>query len=327
MAGTFVLSLDTELAWGTFDKGGHRAFRQHLESTREKISSLLTLLHDRQIPATWAFVGHLFLNECSPSEDGQDPHPDVKTPRFSWYDRPWHGEDPATDRKTSPLWYGDDILDMVLEATPEHEIGCHTFSHVPLGDPAVDSETARSQLAKCCELAQERNITLRSLAFPRNNIGHFPIVKELGFTSYRGPERSWFTRLPGRMAQLGHFAHRFLAITPPVYQSLPVESGLVNIPASMFLMPPDGIRALIPGRSRIMQAKRGLHAGAKTDSVFHLWFHPWNLGGSSAMLTWLEEILDEVATLRSQGKMRVLTMGNLASEVLANERDDLRPRN
>ena len=114
----------------------------------------------------------------------------------------------------------------------------------------------------------------------------------------------------------GSLCHRLFGIAPPIYKDLEVNSGVVNIPASMFLMPPDGIRAMIPGRSRTRQAILGLRNSARTGSVFHLWFHPWNIGTSGAMLDWLGTIFDEVARLREEGSMRVMTMASLAEEVL-----------
>jgi peptidoglycan/xylan/chitin deacetylase (PgdA/CDA1 family) len=317
MPGTFILSLDTELAWGTLDKEGFRTYRRHLEQVRPNVVSLLSILEKHDVAATWAFVGHLMLDSCSREGSGADPHPDALTARFPWYDRHWHDHDPASTRDQAPFWYGDDLLDMVLDASPKHEIGSHTFSHLPLDGPEVKEEIARSQIVKCLELANRRGLSLRSFVFPRNRVAHRPVLSEQGFTCYRGPEESWYTRLPRPLARAGHFAHRLLGMAPPVYRELDVEFGLVNLPASMFLMPPDGVRALIPGRSRVRQAVLGLRRSARTDGVFHLWFHPWNIGTSGAMLRWLDAILDEVDTLRARGDLRVRTMGALAGEVLA----------
>ena len=317
MTGTFVLSLDTELAWGTMDKGGFRTYRRHLERTRQNIESLLALLERYEIPATWAFVGHLLLDSCRRETAGADPHPDVLTAQFPWYDRPWHHHDPAGDRQSDPFWYGDDIFELVRKATPEHEVGCHTFSHLPLNDPAVSRDIAASQVRRCCELASDRGIQLESFVYPRNRVAHLDVLVQEGFTSYRGPERSWYGGLPGPAARAGHFAHRLFGFTPPVYHNLQVNSGVVNIPASMFLMPPDGVRAMIPGRSRIRQAVRGLKSSARSGALFHLWFHPWNIGPSGAMLEWLDAIFGEVDRLRADGSLRVMTMGSLAEEVLA----------
>ena len=320
MAGTFVFSLDTELAWGTADKGGLRVYRRQLKETRSNVEKLLAMLHRYDVPATWAFVGHLFLDSCHRDQPGGDPHPDVLTPRYPGSERNWHEPDPATSRDSDPLWYGDDLLEMVLNASPKHEIGCHTFSHLPLQGPSVTEEIARSQVDKCRDLAQDRGLEMRSFVFPRNRVAHLDVLRESGFACYRGPERSWYTTLPRLLSRAGHFAHRFLGITPPVYSGLEADSGLVNIPASMFLMPPTGVRSLIPGRSRVRQAARGLRKSAESDALFHLWFHPWNIGDSAAMLEWLEAILREVDALRSQDRLRVMTMGGVANEVLAGAR-------
>ena len=316
MIGTFVLSLDTELAWGTMDKEGFRTYRGHLERTRQNIESLLALLGRHNIPATWAFVGHLLLDSCHREATGADPHPDVLTARFPWYDHQWHHHDPGSDRQSDPFWYGDDILDLVRKARPEHDVGCHTFSHLPMNDPAVSRDIAASQIRKCCDLAASRGLRLESFVYPRNHVAHLDVLEQEGFTSYRGPECSWYGNLPGPMVRAGHFAHRLFGIAPPVYKDLQVTSGVVNIPASMFLMPPDGIRAMIPGRSRTRQAILGLRKSARTGAVFHLWFHPWNIGTSGSMLDWLDTISGEVDRLRAEGSMRVMTMASLAKEVL-----------
>src|SRR2546427_343273 len=66
MSGTFVLSLDTEQAWGSFDKGLSPELVRAAEwENREGIPRLLDLLCRHRISATWAFVGHATLDHCS----------------------------------------------------------------------------------------------------------------------------------------------------------------------------------------------------------------------------------------------------------------------
>ena len=312
---SFVLSLDTELAWGTVHRDGIRIYPDHFERTRSNIERLLVLLQQYAIPATWAFVGHLFLNSCKRDAPGQDPHPEVLTARFPWHAQPWHSHDPGADRESEPFWYGDDILKLVLAAHPKHEVACHTFSHLPLNEPSVTADIARSQVMKCRDLAQEHAIELTSFVFPGNRVGHLDVLADAGFARYRGPEESWYVGLPGPASKAGHFVDRFLGLTPPVYRNIETVDGLFNLPASMFLMPPDGVRALIPGRSRIRQAVRGLHRCVDSDAMFHLWFHPWNIGDSVVMFDWLEAILQEVSSLRSERGLRVHTMNSLATEL------------
>jgi peptidoglycan/xylan/chitin deacetylase (PgdA/CDA1 family) len=76
--GHFILSLDVELAWGTFDHGGDRRIRDQLLGEREAIRRLLDLLARHELPATFALVGHLFLDSCR-RENGTT-HPEGPAP-------------------------------------------------------------------------------------------------------------------------------------------------------------------------------------------------------------------------------------------------------
>ncbi|MQF86297.1 MAG: hypothetical protein FI734_02380 [SAR202 cluster bacterium] len=320
MAGTFVLSLDTELGWGTVDKYNPTKYARHLEGTRAAITRLLGLFDTYEIPVTWAMVGHLFLRECH-SIEGFDPHPDVQTGRKLSNGLHWHSADPATNRSTDPFWYGDDILKEITEAKPKHEIGCHTFSHLPFDHPEVDEAVIASQLGKCHELASLEKINLRSFVYPRNRVKYEKILGEHGFISYRGLQQNWYSILPSPFNKALSFGERILSITPPVYplNSLDTNNGLVNIPASMYLMPPDGIRRLIPGSFRVRQAIKGINKAAKSESIFHLWFHPWNAGGTPVIEAWLEGILQRVTELRLQGNFRAMTMEQVAIERLGGD--------
>lgn len=315
--GIFTLSLDTEIAWGTFDTPQFRDFAPHFDGYRPLIARLLALLDQTGVAATWAFVGHLFLDQCE--RVGGTTHPEVLRPEFAWYPHDWHDHDPGTDLARDPWWYGPDILDQVLAADAPHEIGTHTFSHVVLGDPACTADIARSQLEACRRLHEARGLTLRSLVFPRNVIGHLEVVGELGLIAYRGREQSWYEgRAHGATHRLAHLADAALAVPPPTYPraSLTVDAhGLVNVPGSQFLMPMDGIRSRIPAGRRVAQAKRGLRRAVARGELFHLWFHPFNLGSDPRMFDILGEILGEVVAAREAGDLVVRTMGDVAEEV------------
>jgi hypothetical protein len=56
--------------------------------------------------ATWAIVGHLFLDHCE-KEDGI-PHKDM--PRFT---DGWYSCDPCTGIHKDPLYYGRDIIEKI----------------------------------------------------------------------------------------------------------------------------------------------------------------------------------------------------------------------
>lgn len=60
--GTVVISLDAELAWGVHDLEDPPATR--IERARGSWLDLIEPFEAFEIPATWAIVGHLFLEEC-----------------------------------------------------------------------------------------------------------------------------------------------------------------------------------------------------------------------------------------------------------------------
>ena len=113
MVGTFTLSLDTELIWGSFDHRSPEEFERRYPDIRSTIDRLLKLFERYEVSATWAVLGHLFLSECSRDESGV-AHPDLVRPRQRWRPGDWYAADPCTNRRTDPLWYGDDIIDTLL---------------------------------------------------------------------------------------------------------------------------------------------------------------------------------------------------------------------
>ena len=138
MTPTLVLSLDKELIWGSFDHTTDDAFLRRYPDPRAVVDRLLAVLDEHEVPATWAVVGHLFLDSCVRGLDGR-AHPELPRPSYRWYPRDWFERDPCTDARRSPLWYGPDIVDAVLGRKTLHEVACHSFSHIPYGDPGTNN--------------------------------------------------------------------------------------------------------------------------------------------------------------------------------------------
>ena len=310
--GVFILSLDTEIAWGNCWVGTFQRYARHYDGYRALIDRLVGLLETYEIPATWAIVGHLLLDQC----DGQ--HADVLRPHYAWFPGEWLNWDPGTMLAAAPWWYGRDVLERVRGARVPHEIGTHTFSHIIVDDPGCGEAVFRSELAKCVALHRELGLPpLRSIVYPNNAIAHLPILKEYGLTAYRGREAGWHTRAPRALRRPAALLFRALPFTPPVYDIRGgVSEGLVNLPASMVLLAYDGARRWLPDGARVAQAGRGLRAAAETGRLFHLYFHPYNLGSSPRMFIALEAILREANRWRARGQLRVATMGELAAEAL-----------
>lgn len=304
MTGAFVLSLDTEIAWGTFTWGGTSYYRKHFDSYRRNVQRFIALMDDYAIPSTWAFVGHLMLDRC----DGD--HPEAPAPEFPWYGRPWYDIDPGTDSLKDPWWYAPDVLDRVRAMKTPQEIGTHTFSHVFLNDPAVTPEIARAQIKASVDVARDRGLTLESLIFPRDGVAHLDQYAALGITNFRGAEQTGYTAMAKPIRRAAGLCDHIAGGTPPVYKwaDLRTEHGLLNIPGSTFALAYDRYHRLVPTSARIAKFRRGIDAAADRDAIFHLAFHPFHLGSSEKMFGLFERYFEIAAKARDAGRINILTM-------------------
>ncbi len=305
----FLFSLDTELAWGGFDKGGVERYGDLYAGVRQGVDNLLALFQKYQIHATWAVVGHLFLESCS--REGADNHNHVLQPEYRWYPDGWLSHDPFTDLERDPYFYAPDIVEKIRACAVEQEIASHTFTHAILGDPECTSEVARSQIEAGIQVA---GCDVRSLVFPRNSIGHLDVAAACGIRAFRGNGNFWYGKR-GPLARAGHFVDQLLAIRPPVYDTIKAvgEPRLYDFPASMFFPPRGGMRRGVPLAARVRKARRGIEAAIEKCAMFHMWCHPFNLSGSGELMDALEDILSTVADEAKQGRIQSASMGAVVS--------------
>lgn len=311
MAGRFLLTLDTEIAWGTFYWKGFVYYKKHFDNYRTLVRRFIGLLDKYEISATWAFVGHLMLDHC----DGL--HADVLRPRYSWFNyEDWHKYDPGSDISKDPHWYGSDILEWVRSMQTPQEIATHTFSHVHMADIECTAEIARSQVESCILLGQKHGLVIESLVFPRDEIAHLDQFAELGITCYRGAEEVWCSATGGLLRRICGVLDQFCAITPPVYkiEELHIHHGLLNIPGSNFLYSYDRYHRWIPTFSRIVKIKKGINKAIDENAIYHLVFHPFHLGSSDRMFDVFDRVLAYVADKRAQGLLEVNTMKEVCTD-------------
>jgi peptidoglycan/xylan/chitin deacetylase (PgdA/CDA1 family) len=311
--GVFTLSLDFELIWGTLEDFGPKAFEAAVERERDEVvDRLLEMLAEFEIPATWCVLGHLFLDSCSATNGVK--HPEIVPPDGSSSDR-WFAHDPATNEQQDPIYYGRSLIDRILACPVTQEIGGHSFSHVLFGDPACSRETAASELAESSRLAADLGFELRSFAFPQNSVGHLDLLREFGYTSYRGPEPVWYERSGrGSLRRAGHLWDVLTARTPPVSEPVEELPGLWNLAGSMMYFPMHGRRRHIPLSRRVRRAVKGLDRAARERRVFHLWLHPTNLADETeTMFSGLRAIFDHAARLRDDRSLTFAAMGELVA--------------
>jgi peptidoglycan/xylan/chitin deacetylase (PgdA/CDA1 family) len=320
--GAFVVSIDTELAWGEAHRragsalevgehpspGGHR-----YEAERDVIAAILDLFARYEIAATWAVVGHLFLDSCR--DDGAGPHPEVVRPDYSWLDGDWLAVDPCTSLEADPFWYGRDIVDAILACPVAQEVGSHSFSHVIVDDPACTSEVFASELTAAAELASARGVELRSFVYPRNAIGQVERLAEHGFRCYRGGRpASPFAGRPGWQGRVLRLADRVRPLAGSAVRPARHGSGVWNIPQTYLFAPASG--RTLPAVLGAARPVARLRQAARHRSVCHLWFHPYNVTAAPELaLDTLERVCAAAAKLRDAGRIDVVTMGDLAARL------------
>lgn len=317
--GVFTISIDVELAWGVFDLPDVAGFLPAIGQTRVIVKELLTLFRRHGISATWAVVGHLFLDRCE-RQDGTI-HPEITRPNHAWFPYDWFRDDPGTDCDAAPLWYGLDLVRAVREATPLQEIGLHSFCHMIYGDPGCSREAADSDLREARRVTEGMGIAPVSFVFPRDLPGYLDLLAAHGFLCYRDQPSWWFRNLPGRrLIQAGHLLDDFLGLPSPTVRPRLEDCGLVNIPGSMLFRHARGIRRIIPAMSRVRKARAGIQRAIARGEIFHLHFHPWNFGWSrGTLMAAFSRILKIAVAERDAGRLEILSMGEVARRVLASQ--------
>jgi peptidoglycan/xylan/chitin deacetylase (PgdA/CDA1 family) len=304
----FVISLDLELAVGFAlnpERIGLNSEREYLallqsnpQQTRARIDLLLKLFGKYDIKATWAVVGHLFLR---PGEERCLAYREMPQFKEGWLNR-----DLYQGLSISPLLlYGREIVENILANPLKHEIGLHGFYHIPFD--RCSREVAEAEIELGVRAASKLGVTPTSFVFPANKQGHIDLLKKNGIRIYRGET------LGGRQRESQNLVVRKLngaidkLLVAPVFPSR--NTDVWQIPGSIFFCDTQ-LPFTLPWRARL-----GLYQAIRTNSVFHIWLHPWNLLLYKRLAKDLEEFLALVAEERDKDNIQVMTMAELASEM------------
>jgi peptidoglycan/xylan/chitin deacetylase (PgdA/CDA1 family) len=312
--GSFLFSLDTELAWGYFDRATPAHFTADGQRERWAVSRLLDILNEYGIAATWAVVGHLWGHDCV-------AHPECPVHQ-------WKGRYPSYEMihgRRHPLWYGRDVIAMIRERAPHHEIACHSFTHRIFDEGTLAPDEAQAEIDQWLQAARREGITPTSVIFPRNRIGYLPLFKAAGFVAYRG-ERVMppVYRVPLLGKVLNRVDLKLEIFTAQGYQPEIDESGLVNLPSSQWLFRINrrverGLdRAGLP-LLRLHKMVRAVRRAAARGQTIHFWAHPHEFR-TEADLAKLRYLLDAVAHEIEAGRIESVTMAERARRVLAARR-------
>lgn len=302
-AGCFIISLDCEGKWGMADHIGphHDRFltTENLENAYTRIGALFARHH---VPATFAFVMAFTL---SPAEFARhrERFVDVEIEGGNWLR---HFRRQMEDGHAEG-WFAPRAFDEV-RARPEHEIGCHGFSHLPLGISGVGRREAEHEIGAASTVAAEKGVELRTFVFPRNLIAHTSVLAAAGYTGYRG-RLVQSEGVSGKLSELN------------VAESAQAHGGwsgtLRVIPPGHFLNWRRGVRKLVPRPVTVRRWRHILEDAADRGRVAHLWLHPHNVIDGPETFDTLSSIVAYAAKLRDRGKIAIVTQRQYCEQLAA----------
>ena len=289
--GTVTFSLDFELAWAwRYSKRNASRCIEFGLRERDHVPRILEAFDRHRLPATWATVGHLFLDHCERGPDGK-PHshlpriPYFENLRWKYHSGDWFDHDPCSDVTKAPAWYAPDLISQIMASPTGHEVASHSFSHIGFG-PYCPHNVALAELMECREVMAKVGLNPESFVFPANDYGNFPAVAESGFSIIR------------------YFPWWEAEISLP----LRLSNGLWAVHASSYLQ-----KGTETDRGKLANHRRYLQwfidKAVKTRLNAHLWLHP------SIPAIQIEEVLvpllNHCAELQDRGLLSVMTMGDL----------------
>ena len=299
MKGSFIFSIDLELAWGT---KGKPAYLPAYREERAVMRRLCDLADEYAIPLTVATVGMLFLPSLK----------DART-RAQWLGRGREMRARFEDGCEESLWFAPDIIRDVLARRTPHEIGCHTCYHT-LADE-TDPASFRAELEESSGFAREEfGVELTSFVYPRNLVHDLEALAAAGRTAYRSPDPDRFAPYPTPLRQVFHCVEAYAGAAARVGKARR-QDGLVALPGSYFLPRQPRGALQIPRNARLRTLRRGLE-DARDGAALHVWLHPFNITqDAGAWFAVISALFRMVADRREKGDIEPLTMRDAAARI------------
>ena len=316
MAGTFMVSLDFELFWGMLDVCPLERYQDNVLGGKQAIPRLLQLFETYDIHATWAAVGFLFADnydELSRFFPKLRPgYTKTELDSYTWFEKIGENE------QTAPCFYAPGLLKLIAD-TPGQEIGSHSFCHYYCREAGQTPEEFEADMRAAKAIAASKGYDVTSVILPRNQSEpeYTEVLRNVGFTAYRAEEDDWIHRnfrkkkwqVPYRAL---HLLDMYLPLTGQCCYAPRYENGVWNFVGSRIFRPIFRPLEFLEG-CKVCRIKREMRYAAKHGLIYHLWWHPHNLGQrTEENLAQLEEIFCYYRELKEKYGMQSLNMGEAA---------------
>ena len=316
-----ITSLDFELFWGMQDCHTLDEYKENVLGVREAVPGMLELFNKHNIHCTWATVGFMFaenleeLKRFSPDKDGLPTYENEALSSYRCLDSIGQNEEEA------PCFYASSIIDTIAKEDHQ-EIATHTFSHYYCRESGQTVEQFEEDIKSAMAIGKSKGYDLVSLVLPRNQCEdeYTKVFSQLGLKAYRDEENDWIhEKVKFRpLMRLLRLLDVYFPLTGQGGYIPKKEFGVWNFTGSRMYKPYFKPLAFLEGLKVRRIKKQMLHA-AKNNLVFHLWWHPHNIGVKTDFhLKQLEEIFSYYEVLKEKYGMASMNMKE-AVEYFSNE--------
>ncbi|MGA4439881.1 polysaccharide deacetylase family protein [Psychrobacter pocilloporae] len=295
--GVFTLSLDCEGLWGVADHLGASTQSINQNSLTEVYRYIEDVLSHHSIKATYAFTT-LFTQDESDILKYKDIIKSYVNEQDKWYKYIYS----TLQNESLNGWLGRELY---LQAKQNgHEIAWHGFTHHPLGQTTRES-IVKFEIAESLKIFEKESISVNSLVFPRNDVGHLKLLNNSGFNVYR----------KGLIEQSRLHSNKYYRVLDELNILKPSQkfkqsknNPMISLPAGYFLKWPSGAKKFIPSEVTYKRWDHILRSASHKSAQAHMWFHPHNMITAPKMRDTFESIIKNVSTKIQNGELINLTM-------------------
>ncbi len=214
-------------------------------------------------------------------------------------------------------------ISAILKQTHQ-ELASHTYSHLYCCEEGIKPLDFDLDCKRMSQVGTELNHNFASIVFPRNQVSTnaLAILNQQNYSSYRGNQENKYWK--NSRFENESFLKKVLRVSDAYFKisktrsyritELKTVEGLLNIPANRFFRPHSGKRWL--EKRKIKRIKREMLNAARTETVYHLWWHPHNFTTHlQESLDQIEELLAYQLVLKEKFAFESLNMSEIAAHV------------
>lgn len=303
--GIFCISLDFELYWGIQDKKTIAQYGKNVLGAWEVVPRLLQVFKKYNIHATWAVVGAMLAQN---REDLLKLSPQIKPAYKDENLAPYTVLYTKLNEIEDQYLFGSTLVEQVKN-TPNQELGTHSFSHYYCLEDGQNKESFLADLQAGLDMGKRAGFTAKAYIFPRHQLNQ-EYIKEFstfGIETYRGTEAAWYhqpakTGEEGVLKRAFRFADYFVPMFSQHTQKINEikKDSLYEIRASRWLRPYSKKWKFLDGL-KVWRIKRQMTHAAKYGRLFHLWFHPHDIGTDiDENFNYVHQILEHYVFLKTK---------------------------